>query len=102
MGIYAGVLAAEVSVVGTLPAGSDPTPVTHFIIDTVKKSIVGQVILPNALPQPTPVSMTVKVPDAAAQLAIGTFDDSGAFKPSTVLKVVSPARPTGAVGPSST
>ncbi|SFP87573.1 protein of unknown function [Mesorhizobium sp. NFR06] len=99
MGIYAGVLAAEVSVVGTLPAGSDPRPVTYFIVDPAKKSIVGQVVLPNALPQPTPVSMTVKVPDAAAQLAIGIFDDSGAFQPSTVLTVAALARPTGAVGP---
>lgn len=101
MGIYAGILIAEVMVTGTLPVGNMGGPVTHYIVDTDRKAIVGQVVLPSAMPQPTPVSMAVKVPNATAALAIGTFDDSGAFLPSTILTVASPAKPTGAVGPSS-
>jgi hypothetical protein len=100
MGIYAGILAAEVNVVGTVPAGITTGPVTYFIVDTDKKGIVGQVVLPNALSQATPVAMTVKVPDMAGSLAIGTFDAGGAFQPSTFLSVSAPPKPTGAVGPS--
>ncbi|WP_246682684.1 DUF4347 domain-containing protein [Mesorhizobium sp. B3-2-1] len=101
MGIYAGILIAEVMVTGTLPVGNMGGPVTYFIVDTDQKAIVGQVVLPDAMPQPTPVSMAVKVPNATAALAIGTFDAGGAFQPSTVLTVASPAKPTGAVGSSS-
>lgn len=101
MGLYAGILIAEVMVTGTLPVGNMAGPVTYYIVDTDQKSIVGQVVLPNAMPQPTPVSMAVKVPNATAALAIGTFDDGGAFLPSTILTVAAPAKPAGAMGPSS-
>ncbi|TPN80420.1 DUF4347 domain-containing protein [Mesorhizobium sp. CU2] len=94
MGIYAAVLAVEVSIVGTVPAGADPSPVTYTIVDNDKKAIVGQVVLPNALKQATPVAMTVKVPDASGALEIGTFDAAGAFQPATNLTVKVPGKPT--------
>ncbi|MER9845379.1 DUF4347 domain-containing protein [Mesorhizobium australicum] len=102
MGIYAGILVAEVLVTGMLPVGAMGGPVTYFIVDTERKTIVGQVILPSAMPQATPVSMTVKVPNATAPLAIGTYDPTGNFQASDILSVNAPAKPTGAVGPSGT
>ncbi|MGY2997359.1 hypothetical protein ACVWWD_006220 [Mesorhizobium sp. URHB0026] len=100
MGIYAGILVAEVMVTGMLPVGAMGGPVTYYILDTERKTIVGQVILPGAMPQATPVSMAVKVPNATARLAIGTYDPSGNFQASDILSVNAPAKPTGAVGPS--
>ena len=100
MGIYAGILIAEVMVTGTLPVGNMAGPVTHYIVDTDHKAIVGQVVLPNAMPKATPVSMAVKVPNAMASLAIGTFDAAGNFQRSSILSVHAPAKPAGAVGPS--
>jgi hypothetical protein len=44
--------------------------------------------------------MAVKVPNALAPLAIGTFDAEGKFVPSNILTVTPPAEPTGALGPS--
>lgn len=102
MGIYAGILVAEVMVTGTLPVGDMGGPVTYYIVDTDQKAIVGQVMLPSAMPRATRVSMAVKVPDATAPLAIGTFDATGNFQPSDILSVNAPAKPTGAVGPSGT
>ena len=100
MGIYAGILVAEVMVTGTVPVGDMAGPVTYYIVDTDKKAIVGQVMLPKAMPQATPVSMAVKVPNAMAPLAIGTFDAAGNFQPASNLSVTAPAKPAGAVGPS--
>lgn len=102
MGIYAGILIAEVMVTGTLPVGAMGGAVTYYIVDIERKTIVGQVILPSAMPQETPVSMAVKVPNATAPLAIGTYDATGNFQPSSILSVNAPAKPTGAVGPSGT
>lgn len=99
MGIYAGSLVAEVMVTGLLPIGETIGPVTYFIVDTDQKCIVGQVVLPNALKKATPVSMAVKVPNATAPLAIGTFDADGNFQASSFLTVKAPVRPIGAVGP---
>lgn len=100
MGIYAGILVAEVMVTGMLPVGAMGGPITYYIVDTERKTIVGQVILPGAMPQATPVSMAVKVPNGTAPLAIGTYDPSGNFQASDILSVNAPAKPTGAVGPS--
>lgn len=100
MGIYAGILIAEVMVTGTLPVGNMAGPVTYYIVDTDQKAIVGQVMLPGAMPKATPVSMAVKVPNATVSLAIGTFDDRGNFQLSSILSVNSPVKPTGAMGPS--
>ncbi|WP_195174775.1 DUF4347 domain-containing protein [Mesorhizobium sp. INR15] len=100
MGIYAGILIAEVMVTGTLPVGNMAGPVTYYIVDSDQKAIVGQVMLPGAMPKATPVSMAVKVPNITAPLAIGTFDDSGNFQPSKILSVSASAKPTGAMGPS--
>lgn len=100
MGIYAGILIAEVLVTGAVPAGNMAGPVTYYIVDTDQKAIVGQVMLPGAMPQATPVSMSVKVPNAMAPLAIGTFDAGGNFQPASNLSVTAPAKPTGAVGAS--
>jgi hypothetical protein len=100
MGIYAGDLVAEVMVTGTLPIGDTVGPVTYFIVDMDQKAIVGQVVLPNALKQATPVSMRVKVPNGTAPLAIGTFVANGNFEPASFLTIGTLAKPVGAVGPS--
>lgn len=100
MGIYAGVLIAEVMVTGTLPVGNITRPVTYYIFDTDQKAIVGQVMLPDAMPKATSVAMAVKVPDATAPLAIGTFDAVGNFQRSGVLNVNAPAKPAGSLGSS--
>jgi hypothetical protein len=100
MGIYAGDLVAEVMVTGTLPIGDTVGPVTYFIVDMDQKAIVGQVVLPNALKQATPVSMRVKVPNGTARLAIGTFVANGNFEPASFLTIGTLAKPVGAVGPS--
>lgn len=102
MGIFAGILIAEVVITGMVPVGTMGGPVTYYIVDTDKTAIVGQVRLPDAMPKATPVSMAVKVPDAKASLAIGTFDDGGKFHPADHLKVDAPSDPVGAVGPSGT
>jgi hypothetical protein len=95
---YSGLLAAaEVTVTGTLPTGNPTETVTHFIIDTSKKAIVSQVVLPNAVQQNNSVSMTVRVPGTAAgPYAIGAFDADGNFQPSSFLNVTGP---TGARAP---
>ncbi|MBZ9991671.1 DUF4347 domain-containing protein [Mesorhizobium sp. BH1-1-5] len=100
MGIYAGILIAEVMVTGTLPVGNMAGPITYYIVDTDQKAIVGQVMLPGAMPKATPVSMAVKVPDATASLAIGTFDGAGNFQRSSILSVDAPTKPAGSLGPS--
>lgn len=101
MGIYAGILIAEVMVTGTLPVGNMAGSVTYYIVDMNQKAIVGQVMLPSAMPKAMPVSMAVKVPNATASLAIGTFDAAGDFQRSSILGVSASAEPTGALGPSS-
>ena len=73
---------------------------TYYIVDTDKKAIVGQVMLPGAMPQATPVLMTVKVPDATAPLAVGTFDANGKFTQASHLSVDVPVKPVEAIGPS--
>jgi hypothetical protein len=99
---YTGVLAAsEVTIEGTLPTGNTTANVTYFIIDTARKTVVGQVILPDAVKQNNSVSVTVKVPSAAAAYAIGTFSAAGDFQASSFLQVTSLGDqvPRGAVGP---
>jgi hypothetical protein len=99
---YAGVLALEITVTGTLPNGNTTGVVTHFVVDRTKGAIVGQVVLPDAARQNNSVSLNVKVPGIAAAFAIGTFDDAGNFQESTFLRVNNPVtdnKPaTGAVG----
>ncbi|MDX8482047.1 hypothetical protein RFN28_26815 [Mesorhizobium sp. VK24D] len=106
MSYTAGFAVMEVSVRGTLPVGDTTENVTYFILDTAKSTIVGQVILPNAVTRSLAVSLTVKVPSAAGSLAIGTFDEGGTFQVASFLRVEIPAvdpsgeHPGGAVGPS--
>ena len=57
------------------PWGTLPGNVTHFVIDTTANSVVGHVILPNAVKEETSVSVAVKVPNASASYQIGTFDE---------------------------
>jgi hypothetical protein len=99
MSIHDGSSFTEVMVTGTLPTGDDAAPVTYLILDMDRNAIVGQVGLPSALSKPTPVSMAVKVPNATARLAIGTFDAGGKFQACSFLNVGAPARPAGAMGP---
>ncbi|WP_131802863.1 hypothetical protein [Mesorhizobium sp. ORS 3428] len=106
MSYSAGFAVMEVTVRGTLPVGDTTENVTYFILDTAKRAIVGQVILPKAVPRSLAVSLTVKVPSTAGSLAIGTFDDGGNFQVASFLRVEIPAvdpsadRSDGAVGPS--
>ena len=80
-----------VVVTGALPNGDTTRTVTYFIVDTASKSIVGTVALPDAVKRKTSVSLTLKVPNASASLAIGTFDEDG-FHPSNFLSVRNPIR----------
>ena len=92
--------AAEVTVTGTLPMGDTTGNVTYFVIDTTTNTVVGQVVLPNAVKKNTSVSLTVKVPNASASYQIGTFDEDG-FHASSFLSVRNPTsnqRPPGAIG----
>jgi hypothetical protein len=82
---YAGLLAYEVSVTGTLPQGETTRDVTYFIVDSTN-TVVGHVVLPDAAPKFNSISMTVKVPNASTSLAIGTFEADG-FHPTTFLRV---------------
>ena len=74
--------------------------VTYFVIDTTTNTVVGQVVLPNAVKKSTSVSLIVKVPNASASYQIGTFDEDG-FHASSFLSVRNPTsnqRPAGAIG----
>jgi hypothetical protein len=86
---------------GALPIGDTTATVTHFIIDTLTNTVVGQVTLPNAVAKKTAVSLTVKVPNDTGVFAIGAFDEDGGFHPSTFLSIhrsASGQSPSGAVG----
>ena len=50
--------AYDIVVTGTLPSGDTTGTVTYFVIDTTNNTIVGQVVLPNAVKQKTSVSLT--------------------------------------------
>lgn len=104
MASYSGLLAAyDITITGTLPTGNTTGTVTYFIIDTTSKTIVGQVMLPDAVNHNNSVSVTVKVPNATAPYEIGTFDGGG-FHASSFLSVRNPTSsaaskpPSGAVG----
>jgi hypothetical protein len=84
------------TITGTLPKGVATQTVTYFITDS--NTIVGQIELPDAVQQNNSVSVTVKVPNASASYAVGTFDSDG-FHASSFLSVRNPKVPTGAVGP---
>jgi hypothetical protein len=101
---YAGLLSAvQIMVTGNLPIGSTTGTLTYFIIDKATRTIVSQVVLPDAVSQNHSVALTLTVPSAAASYAIGTFDTDGKFQPSSFLNVSTPAEdrtPRGVVGPS--
>jgi hypothetical protein len=93
--------ASEITITGTLPNGNTTETVTYFIIDTTRNTVVGQVVLPDAVKQNNSVSLTVKVPSSNGSFAVGTFSGNGNFQPSSFLHVNTPAtdqRPSGAVG----
>jgi hypothetical protein len=108
MANYAGLLAAnDITITGTLPNGNTTRSVTYFIIDPTTNTIVGQVVLPDAVKQNNSVSLTLKVPKASSSYAIGTFDNDS-FHASSFLSVRNPTsnrasatseRPNGTVGP---
>jgi hypothetical protein len=84
---YGGLLAPyDIAVTGTLPKGKTTRSVTYFITDRTSNTIVGQVVLPDAVQQNNSVSMTLKVPNASTSYAIGTFDSDG-FHASSFLSV---------------
>ena len=92
--------AAEVTVTGTLPIGDTTGNVTYFVIDTTTNSVVGHVVLPNAVKRKLQFQLPVKVPNASASYQIGTFDEDG-FHASSFLSVRNPTsnqRPPGAIG----
>ena len=94
---YSGVLADyEITIVGTLPEGKTTATVTYFIVDTITKTLVGTIQLPDAVEQKMAVSMTLKVAKPSASFAIGTVKD-GNFQESSFLSVRNPPQ-TGAVG----
>jgi hypothetical protein len=98
---YAGVLAVEVTVTGTLPVGNTTANVTYLIVDRARNAIVGQVVLPDAMPQSTGVAIPIRVPSGGGSLEIGTFDANGAFQPCAFLSVSGPGGappPGGPVG----
>jgi hypothetical protein len=101
---YAGVLvASEITVTGTLPVGNTTGTVNYFIIDAATRTIVSQIILPDAATQFNSVAIVVKVPTASAAYAIVTFDSNGNFQASSFLSVSSPGggqRPSGPSGAS--
>jgi hypothetical protein len=101
MSYTAGFAIMEVTVRGVLPIGDTTENVPYFILDTVKSAIVGQVVLPKAVTRSLAVALTVKVPSTASSLAIGTFDDGGAFRAASFLRVETPTvgTPDGPVGP---
>lgn len=91
----------DIVVKGFLPVGDTTATVTHFIVDTQRNTVVGQVALPNAVAKRTAVSLTVKVPADSGAYAIGSFDENGAFRASSFLSVhpqVGDRLPSGAVG----
>jgi hypothetical protein len=98
MATYAGLLAAyEITITGTLPKGDTTRTDTYFITDS--NTIVGQVVLPDAVKKYNSVLVTLKVPNASRSYAIGTIDDDG-FHASTFLSVRNPTgnqRPSGAL-----
>ena len=97
---YPGILSFEVKVTGSLPIGDTTRNITYFIIDASKKTIVGQVNLPDAVRQPMRVSISVKVQNALGAFAIGTFNN-GEFESASFLSVNDPAAgasPRGAIG----
>lgn len=99
---YLGVFAAyEINITGTLPQGKTTENVTYFIADTATNTLVGTVLLPDAVERKTSVSLILKVAKPSASFAIGTFKD-GVFHRSQFLSVHnSIGNPTarGAVGP---
>jgi hypothetical protein len=98
---FAGVLAADITITGTLPHGNTTASVTYYVLDTARKTIVGHVVLPDAAKQNNSVALNFKVPSADAPYAIGTFDEKGDFQPAgflTISQGVGDQRPSGAEG----
>jgi len=81
--------AHEITVIGTLPEGDTTSNVSYVILDTISNTVVGQVVLPNAVKRRMAVKLTIKVPTANASYAIGTFEENG-FQASSFLSVSNP------------
>lgn len=88
---YAGVLSAgisnEITVTGSLPHGATTQNVTYFVIDNATKTIVSQVILPDASELFKAVEIRLKVGRYASAYDIGTFDANGEFTVCPFLSV---------------
>jgi hypothetical protein len=65
------------------------------------RTIVGHMMLPDAIRQNNSVAITVKVPSAPASYAVGTFESGGDFQATCFLSVISRGehQPRGGVGP---
>lgn len=101
---YGGLLTAGVSheivVIGSLPRGETTQNVTFFIVDRATKTIVSQVVLPDASNSFNAVEMRLKVGRYASAYDIGTFDANGEFKISEFISVRSSLNPSQPSGPS--
>lgn len=95
--IYTGLLSAgvyEILVTGTLPKGETRENVTYFIVDRETKTIVSQVVLPDASSQFSGVEMRLKVARLSSAYDIGTFSANGEFKPIVFLSVRDDLKPS--------
>ena len=101
---YAGLLAVggahEIVVTGTLPQGETTQNVTYFIVDRNTKTIVSQVILPDASNRFNAVEMRLTIGRSSGAYDVGSFDSNGEFKPSGFLSVRSSLNPSQPRGPS--
>ncbi|WP_342710755.1 hypothetical protein AAFG13_00185 [Bradyrhizobium sp. B124] len=102
---YAGLLSAgisnEILVTGSLPRGETTQNVTYFVVDQATKTIVSQVILPDASDRFNAVEMRVKVGRYVSAYDIGTFNANGEFTVCPFLSVRSSLNLSPPGGPSS-
>ena len=102
---YAGLLSAgisnEITVTGSLPRGATTQNITYFVVDRATKTIVSQVILPDASDRFSAVEMRMKVGRYASAYDIGTFDSNGEFTVCPFLSVRSSLSLLSPSGPSS-
>ncbi|MGY3698534.1 hypothetical protein ACVIGA_008614 [Bradyrhizobium sp. USDA 3240] len=102
---YTGLLSAgisnEITVTGSLPRGATTQNVTYFVVDRATKTIVSQVILPDASNRFDAVEMRMKVGRYASAYDVGTFDANGEFTVCPFLSVRSSLNLSPPGGPSS-
>ena len=98
VGSYAGVLAPEITVTGSIANGPTTANVTYFVVDRGRNAVVGNITLPDASTVSHAFRLNVQVPNPSGSLDVGSFDDSGKFV-SAGFTVEGGQLPAGAVGP---